>query len=206
MDAQGKYIKVRVDGQITWILKPDPKVRKRKERNRGSKTLSFLAAVNGLGLSNLEALNRLAAKKSGAFPAKFMRLKPTNWRLLWKGKSSKEIRKVMFKVETPAIEHPAVSDAAMAAIDLIPSMGWNPDRPAKPIRDENPPKVLGISRKDYSGFPPQKSKSGPKPAKKKGGLTPRTKLFSTPDEYRPSKGEKNGVSRVRAPRLSSVGT
>lgn len=195
-----------VDGKFCEIQKPDPKVRRRKKKNRGNRELSFLATVNGLGLSNLEALNRLAAKRSGTFPAKFMHLKPTNWRLLWKGKSSKEIRKAMFKVEAPAIEHPVVSDAAMAAIDLIPSMGWNPDRPAKPIRDENPPKVLGISRKDYSGFPPQKSKKGAKPTKKKGGLTPRTKLFSTPDEYRPSKGEKGGVSRVRAPRLSSVGT
>jgi len=195
---KGVYLKELTPEGIIEVRKPDPQVRKRKTRNRGGKGkfYQFLANINGIGLAGLGGLNRLACKFQGEFRPKNEIFKPVDRG--YNTKSSKEKRKKIIKVPIEYMDH-VIHPLALTALDMIPLMNWHPDRYVAPVETEWPPKVLGSIKRDYSAFPPQKSKKGPKPNKKKIGATPRTKLFSTPEKYSPEPAEETPViMRVRA--------
>jgi len=182
MDAQHRYVKVKILGFTIEKPAPDPKTKPRRRRNRGgNKQLSYYATINGIGLKDIELLNRVANKAHGVIPQE------TRWFPSIKKNANKKARQAWKKerVKGQLLFNPMLGEFAMAAIDILREHPFrNPDHiSAGPDLRREGERVRGKLAKDYSGYPSQKkAKAAYKAAKGRRSIvaTPRQSPWVVP--------------------------
>lgn len=198
---QPRYVKTQILGFTIEKPAPDPRVKVRHRRNRGRKKLSsLLATINGIGLKNVELLNKVANNAYGMIPPTHS----TTPRLRKNANKEQrqEWRKSRIRTEIP-VEPNQLNNYAMGAIDLIRENPFrNPEHVSVgPNLSREGERDRGKISKDYSAFPQQKrSKAAYKAAKGRRAVvaTPRQSTWTVPPKYAAPKAAEQATAVTEA--------